>query len=56
MRKQSSLKTSLNFVVASKNTNDGMTETLYLLKSPANARHLKKSIAEYLNRKRIKYL
>ena len=34
-------------VVMSLNTYNSMMETLYLLKSPANVKHLEKSLAQY---------
>jgi hypothetical protein len=39
-----------------KNVCGGMKETMYLLKSPANALHLKISIGQYLNFKQKKRL
>ena len=42
--------------LTSKNVYSGMKETMYLLKSPANALHLKISIAQYRNCKQKKRL
>ncbi len=56
MSKKNTSEVLSSAVLTSKNVYASMKETMHLLKSPANALHLKISIAQYLNYKQKKPL
>lgn len=56
MSRKNTSKVLSSAILTSKNVYGGVKETMHLLKSPANALHLKISIAQYLSYKQKKRL